>query len=293
VSRGIISNTNRYFEDDRGVSGYETGSFNTWLQTDAAINPGNSGGPLATEDGKVVGITSRSYLGANNLGFAIPANIAKRVVSALIRNGSVTRSYIGIVPGAMQDLERFYALDLNTGMLIDSVDPDSPAAKAGLQGGDILLAINGRPVDGRFPEQLPSIQNTIASQAVGSALGLTVRRGKQTSNVTVVTERLESSMGDEWALDRWGLSVRKVTRRYAREHELADDTGVLVIGVRPGYPADVAGLEPGDIVTKVNRRPVVSLDVIKAAHEAYAQRPAPTLLEAGRDRRVSLFVIKP
>src|SRR6185503_15425229 len=104
VTRGIISNNNRPFEDSRGVNGYETGSFNTWLQTDAAINPGNSGGPLVTEDGKVVGINSRAYIGAENLGFAIPANIAKRVVDSLVRNGTLVRSYIGLVPRELQDL---------------------------------------------------------------------------------------------------------------------------------------------------------------------------------------------
>src|SRR5882724_112532 len=159
VTRGIISNNNRYFEDTRGVNGYETGAFNTWLQTDAAINPGNSGGPLVTEDGKVIGINSRGYLGADNLAFAIPASTAQRVVAALVRDGSITRSYVGLVPGALQDLESFYSLALNTGLLINSVDPGSPAAKAGLRGGDILLAINGAKVDGRFPEQLPPIQN--------------------------------------------------------------------------------------------------------------------------------------
>jgi serine protease Do len=134
VTRGIISNNNRYFEDTEGVDGYETGNFNTWLQTDAAINPGNSGGPLVTEDGRIVGITSRAYLGANNLGFAIPSSIAKRVVAGLVRDGSITRSYIGIVPKALQDLEGFYDLATNTGMLIDSVESGSPAAGAGPPG---------------------------------------------------------------------------------------------------------------------------------------------------------------
>ena len=293
VTRGIISNTNVYFEADRGVDGYETGLFNTWLQTDAAINPGNSGGPLVTEDGRVVGITSRGYLGANNLGFAIPANIAKRIVAELVRSGIVTRSYVGILPGALQDLEKFYSLALDTGMLINSVDPGSPAARAGLQGGDILLAINGQPVDGRYPEQLPPIQNMIASQPVGSAIDLTIRRGGETRQVSVTTELLESSVGEEWVLDRWGLSVRKISRAYARENELADDTGVLVIGVQPGFPADVAGLQAGDILTKINRLPLVSLAVVKKAHDAYAHAPVPTLLEAVRRRHVSLFIIKP
>jgi serine protease Do len=293
VTRGIISNTSQYFEADRGVEGYETGMFNTWLQTDAAINPGNSGGPLVTEDGKVVGITSRAYMGANNLGFAIPANTAKSVLADLVSNGAVTRSYIGIVPRPLQDLEGFYSLALDTGMLIDSVDPGSPGEKAGLRGGDILLAVDDRPVDGRFPEQLPAILSLIASHPVGANLNLSVKRGADTIQVTVVTERLESSMGEEWAFDRWGLSVRKVSRIYAREHQLADDTGVIVIGVQPGFPADVAGLQPGDIVTTINRHPVDSLDILKTAHAAYVRKPEPTLLEAERDRRVSLFILKP
>jgi serine protease Do len=210
-----------------------------------------------------------------------------------VRSGSVTRSYVGLVPRALQDLEGFYALALNTGMLVDSVDPGSPAARAGLHGGDILLAINGRPVDGRFPEQLPGIQNLIASQPVGATVVLTVKRGAGSAQFTVVTERLESSVGQELALDRWGLSVRKISRTYARENQLPDDTGILIIGVQPGFPADVAGLEAGDIVTKINQVPVVSLQVAQDALAAYAKKPEPTLLEAGRDRRVSLFILKP
>lgn len=293
VTRGIISNTNRYYEDPRGVNGYETGSFNTWLQTDAAINPGNSGGPLVTEDGKIVGINSRGYLGADNLAFAIPADTARRVVEDLKRSGSLTRSYIGLVPGALRDLESFYSLALNTGMLINSVDPGSPAAKAGLRGGDILLAINSAKVDGRFPEQLPPIQNLIASQPVGTALKLSVKRGTETKDYSVSTEKLESRVGEEWALEKWGLSVRKVSRSYARENQLTDDSGVLVLGVQPGFPADVAGLSRGDIIMKINQQPITSLDVIKAAHETYVAKPEPTLFEAQRFRRISLYILKP
>ena len=293
VTRGIVSNTNQFMGDLQGVNGYETGQFNTWLQTDAAINPGNSGGPLVTEDGKVVGISTRGYSGANNLGFAIPSATARRVVEGLVRDGAITRSYIGLVPGALQDLEAFYSLALNTGVLISNVDPGSPAAKAGLHGGDILLAINGAKVVGRFPEELPGIQNQIASQPVNAALKLTVKRGNEARDYTVVTEKLESRVGEEWALEKWGLSVRKVSRAYARENQLDDDNGVLVIGVQPGFPADVAGLSRGDIVTKINQQPVGSLDVIKAAQTAYEGKPAPTLFEVQRARRVSLYILKP
>jgi serine protease Do len=293
VTRGIVSNNNRYFEDTRGVGGYETGMFNTWLQTDAAINPGNSGGPLVLADGKVIGISSRAYLGANNLGFAIPSSTARVVLERLVRDGAIVRSYVGLVPGALQDLENFYALALNTGLLVASVDVGSPAAKAGLRAGDIVLAIDGTRVDGRFPEQLPPIQNMIANRPIGSALKFSVKRGTEIREYSVVTEKLESRIGEEWSLEKWGLSVRRVSRAYARENQLDDTAGVVVIGVQPGFPADVAGVSRGDVILKINQQPINSLEVVNAAHAAYEASPAPTLLETQRNRRVSLFILKP
>ncbi|MFM7748853.1 MAG: PDZ domain-containing protein, partial [Opitutaceae bacterium] len=248
---------------------------------------------LVTSDGKVVGISSRGYLGANNLGFAIPASTARVVLERLVRDGVVVRSYVGIVPGALQDLENFFALALNTGVLVSSVDPGSPAAKAGLRPGDILLSIDGARVDGRFPEQLPPIQNLIASRPIGSELRFSVKRAAETREFTVVTERLESRVGEEWALEKWGLSVRRVSRTYARENQFEGSDGAVVIGVQPGFPGDVAGVSRGDILLKVNQQAVNSLDVLKQAHAAYEASPAPTLLETQRNRRVSLLIIKP
>lgn len=293
VTRGIISNTNQYFEASQGVNGYETGTFNTWLQTDAAINPGNSGGPLVTEDGKIIGINSRAFMGAENLGFAIPASVARKVATALVRDGSITRSYIGVVPAALQDLESFFSLNDNTGMLINSVDPGSPAAKAGLRAGDVVLTLNGTGVDGRFPEQLPRIQQMIASLPIGAQVNLGVKRGAQTLEFTMQTEKLESQVGEEWAFEKWGLTVRKVSRTYARENQLTSELGVIVLGVQPGYPADEAGLARGDIITKVGNEPIQQLEQLKAIYRTYEAKPEPQLVEAQRSRRISLYVIKP
>jgi serine protease Do len=293
VTRGIISNNRRRFEDPRGIRGYETGLFNTWLQTDAAINPGNSGGPLVTEDGKVVGINSRTYLGADNLGFAIPAVVAQRVADTLVAHGEVTRSYLGIRPRDLQDFEKFYSLDVNTGMLVDSVDVGSPAAKAGLRPSDIILALNGIKLDGRFPELLPPIQNTLANLPVGSEVRMTVKRGVQLLELAAVTEKLESRVGEEWAFDKWGLSVRKVSRAYARENQLPDESGFLVIGVQSGYPAAQSGIARGDVITKVAGEAVNDLARLKDIYAAYEKDPQPVLVEAQRNRRIAFYVFKP
>ncbi len=294
VTKGIISNTDRYFEASDGVRGYETGTFSTWLQTDAAINPGNSGGPLVTEDGSVVGINSRTYLGAENLGFAIPANTARDVMEQLASRGKVDRSYIGIIPGALRDLESFFELALNTGMLINSVDPGSPAARAGLRPGDIVLAINGDGVDGRFPEQLPPIQNRIASFPVGTEIVLSVKRnGFAPQDYTVVTEQLESRVGEEWAFEKWGLSVRKVSRAFARENRLPDGDGVIVIGTQAAFPADKAGLQRGDIITKVKGETVETLEQLRNVYAEFERAPESLLIEVQRNRAVSFVVLKP
>jgi serine protease Do len=100
-------------------------------------------------------------------------------------------------------------------------------------------------------------------------------------------------VGEEWVLEKWGLSIRKVSRTYARENQLDDATGVLVIGVQPGFPADLAGLSRGDIITKINRQPVASLATVQAVHTAYLAKPQPVLVEALRNREVSLYVLKP
>jgi serine protease Do len=293
VSRGIISNTNRFFEGADGVRGYETGYFNTWLQTDAAINPGNSGGPLVREDGKIIGINTRAYLGSNNLGFAVPGKTAQFVLAGLLKSEAIVRSYVGIVFGPMQDLENFYNIQANQGVLVESVDPGSPAATKGIQPGDILLSLDGQALDGRFPEQLPPIQNTIANYSVGSEITLQISRQGENLSETVTTEKLESRVGEEWAFDKWGLSIREVSRAYARENKLESDDGFLVLGAKTAFPADKAGIRSGDIISKIDRKPVGNLEALKSRHEEFNGNSDPLFIEVTRNYRTSLFILKP
>jgi len=293
VTRGIISNQNRYFAASNQIRGYETGYFNTWLQTDAAINPGNSGGPLVDSDGRVIGINTRSYLGSNNLSFAVPASIALEVVPNLMKNGAVVRSYTGLKPAPLRDLESFYGIEANVGMLVESVDPGSPADSAGLRAGDVLLNMNGESMDVRFPEQIPPVLHEISEFPTGESIFFNVLRNGLDLELEVVTEKLESRVGERWAFEKWGVSVEDVSRAYARERKLKNDKGVLVTGVQQAFPAEQSGINPGDIVLSVNREKVDSLDALKEYYESYEDNPEKVLLEIWRNHRLSFYVLEP
>jgi len=293
VSRGIISNTNRFFEGRTVGPGYETGNFNTWLQTDAAINPGNSGGPLVLPNGDVIGINTRAYLGANNLAFAVPSNIARRVLEELLASGEVSRSYAGLTFGALQDLENFFQLEANQGVLVQSVDPASPADHAKLRAGDIILKIDEHAVDGRFPEQLPAIQDLIANRPAGEAITFTIQRNGEDKEVTVTTEPLESRVGAMAAFEDWGVSVQRISKAVAREQKLDSTDGVRVMGVQPGYPAAEAGVRAGDIILNLGDERIDSLAAIRTAYENWIQNPEKLLIEVERGSQVVYLVLKP
>ncbi len=133
----------------------------------------------------------------------------------------------------------------------------------------------------------------IAVRPIGSELTLSIKRGDSTDDYTVTTEELVSRVGDESVVEIWGLSIREVSRPFARENQLPNDEGVLVIGVQRGFPAQVAGLSTGDVITKINNTPIASIaDILKQA-EAYEESPDKVLVEARRKFRVSLYVLKP
>jgi serine protease Do len=250
VSFGIISCRERTL-DSLEVAGQETGKYNTWLQTDAAINPGNSGGPLVNLAGEVVGVNTRAAIFANNIGFAIPSNVVRDVVEALLREGRVPRSDIGVKLQPLGALEHTLLASAEAGALVAAVDFGSPAARARVRPGDVITALGGEPFAARFDEQLPGLYARIARLEAGKEARLSVRRGAEKLDLAVVPEPLGRGIGLESEAAAWGITVRAITPRMRIEFGFPDDRGVLVTGVRVGSPA-AEKLEQGDVVREVD-----------------------------------------
>jgi serine protease Do len=299
MTLGIVSNNERtFYPQQERIDEYETGEFSNWIQMDTPIAPGNSGGPLVDMRGKIVGINTRGIQG-QALNFAIPINTAKEVASEILRTvtndkkGKVERADLGIDLKPLQELESFYDIEINKGVLINSVDHNSPAQKAGVKVQDILLEINGKPVNVRFPEEVAPARKMISELPIGQDAELTVRRGKETLHLTAKTQKLEGAVGEEREFKAWGLSVRDVTRTYANEAQLDDDTGVVVTTMSPGYPAAKAELSADDVIRSVNQKPVTDLDeFVKLYDESVKNKDARVLLEVQRGRGRRSVVLK-
>jgi serine protease Do len=299
MTLGIVSNNERTFYPDRmTIDEFETGEFSNWIQMDTPINPGNSGGPLVDLSGKVVGINTRG--GGQNLNFAVPIDTARQVVQRILATaepdklGRVDRSDLGLDLKPLQDLESFYDIDINRGVLVNSVDRNSAAAKAGVRTQDILLELNGRPTNVRFPEEIASVRKMIADLPIGSDVKLKLKRGKETSDITAQTLKLEGAVGQEKECKEWGLSVRDVTRTYANENQLDTDKGVVVTTLNPGYPAAKAELSAGDVILSVNQKEATDLDeFLKLYKQSLARKDPRVLLEIqrGRSRRSAVLKI--
>lgn len=229
--------------------------YQDYIQTDAAINPGNSGGPLLNIDGEVIGINSAitSTSGGNiGIGFAIPINLAKRVVEDLVENGKVTRAYIGIAPQEITaDLMEAFNLSEVSGVLVAKVETDSPAHNAGLSVGDVILEFNG--------EKVPNVSKfriAVATSKVGTKVPVKVIRGDETKTLHIQlkgfpedddTESEEATAEDTVA----GISVEARDSAYAQRNNIKADKGVVVSAIEANSPAARAGLQVGFVVLKV------------------------------------------
>jgi serine protease Do len=269
ITFGVVSTTDRYLPADfRLPSGERTGFFNTWIQTDAAINPGNSGGPLVDLAGEVVGINSRAFVMANNLAFSIPSEVVEEVVGSIIARGRVERSWIGVEVQPLQELEDYFAAVAGQGVLVSDVEPESPAAQAGIRAGDLLLRVDGQPVAARFYEEIPSFYKLTADIPVGKQIQIELRREGGVQQVQLTTQEYGRPSGVDFEVKEWGFAVRSITKQMALDQRLEGTAGVWVSGVRAGGPAEEADLQAGDVVQAVDGAPVEDLDAFRGLFAA-------------------------
>ena len=267
VTRGIVSAVNRANPDPTNPS--KPGEF---IQTDAAINPGNSGGPLVDARGEVVGINtflispSGTFSG---MGFAIPTQIVKPTVEALIRDGKVSHGHIGIgIADITPENAKFFDDSKAAGGVVTQVEPDSPGAKAGLQIGDVITEIDGHTVN-----DAGELQVIVGQKKPGTKIDLTVLRDGKAMTMPVTLEAL-GSRGDERGSNsgenngkmRWGLGLDNLTPELREQLQVPREIhGAVIEQVQPGSPADNAGLQQGDIILEVNRHKVQSAGDVQQA----------------------------
>jgi serine protease Do len=254
VTSGIISAKSRSLPNE---------NYTPFIQTDVPVNPGNSGGPLFNLQGEVIGINSMIYSqtgGFQGLSFAIPINEAMKVKDDLVKTGHVSRGRLGVaVQGLNQTLANSFGLSKPNGALVSSVDPGGPAAKAGLQPGDVILSVNGVPVTDST--DLPS---QIAGMKPGTKATVQVWRDKAAKTLTATIGALADAKGasDDAAgqeQSRLGVAVRPLTPQEKSSTSLTH--GLLV--QQASGPAASAGIQPGDVILAVNGRPVTSADQLK------------------------------
>ena len=268
VTAGIISAKERDLPDPNM-------QFQHFLQTDAAINPGNSGGPLLNMRGEVIGINtaiaSRSG-GYQGIGFALPINTAAKVYNQIIKNGKVIRGSIGIQfrnTEDSRDLLRAYGA--KQGVFVNQVTAGGPAEKAGIKEGDVIMAINGKPVhDGN------QLVDTVTATPIGNSLNFTVLRDKKERHFTVTVADLAQLFPDrfgggkshdaapsESAEARFGIQIENLSAERQKTLGLKE-SGVRIVGEAvPGSFAEDVGLLPDDVITAINRQPVKTVEDVK------------------------------
>ncbi len=279
LSFGVVSSKDRFLSDEFKLpTGEKTGSFNTWIQTDAAINPGNSGGPLVNLEGEVVGVNARGAFGASSIGFAIPINIVKEVARELIAHGKVSRSWLGLTFQPLEELAQYFEAEEVEGAVVRSVDPDSPAERAGVRAGDVLLSYSGDRISAQFTEELPAIYKKIADTPVGENVTLLIARGGEELSLGATTEEQVESSSSEMDCQRWGFTARGITRELALEFSLPDQRGVFVAGVKPNGAAFQARLFPGDRIVAVGDEEVSDLESLRTVYRAQDQARAEKVL---------------
>ena len=252
VTAGIVSAKGR-------VIG--SGPYDDFIQTDASINPGNSGGPLINMKGEVVGINTAIIASGQGIGFAIPINLARGIIEQLKDSGKVTRGWLGIaIQDLSSELAEYYGLKDRKGVLVTEVFPGDPADQAGIKSQDIILEVDGKPV-----ETTRDLTGLVARLKVGETNNIVVfRDGKEKTFRVLIAERdddkIASRRTPKESEDELGIRVENITPEMKRQFNISEAVGVIVSGVTPGGKGAQAGIMVGDIIKEVNRTSIKSVD---------------------------------
>jgi len=261
VTTGVISAINRSIRTEDMV-------YHDFIQTDASINPGNSGGPLLNINGELVGINTAIYAKAQGIGFAIPINTAKRIVSDLIRYGEVIPAWIGItIQDIDEDLARYLKASAVNGVLVKKVEPAGPARKAGIREGDVLISINTSDIVSE-----KDFHRAMIALSPGEKIDITVWREGKTKTVSLKTSAFPKELALDLAYDLLGISVEGLSTKNRYMYKALAKQGVLISDVnRQSFLAHI-GAKPGDVIRKIDDIPIKNIKDFEQAIIKYRQK---------------------
>lgn len=282
VTKGIISATGR---GNLGIEDYED-----FLQTDAPINPGNSGGALINDRGELIGINTaiiaEGSKGSQGIGFAVPVNLAHQVMDQILKSGKVVRAYMGIVPQDMTpEMAKAFHEKEARGVVVGDVSPNSPAQEGGIQRGDIILEVNGKPV-----ADSNQLRMNISLMHPGTRIQLKLLRNGAEKDMSLKlaempteSAKVESDEGDDSSKALQGVEVANLTPRTAEKLGLpTSTTGVVVADIDPASKLADSGLRKGDVIQEVNHQPVKSVSEFQGAIKKAGSDPLLLVNRQGR-----------
>jgi len=267
VTTGVISAVNRSIRTDERV-------FLDFIQIDASINPGNSGGPLLNINGDLIGINTAIYAKAQGIGFAIPINKAQKIISDLIQYGEVIQTWIGVtVQNLDKKLAGYLKVPGKKGVMVKALEPDSPAGKAGLKEGDIILAIGNKKI-----ASLQDYRSVKKTYAAGDTLKAQIWRNGKTETVRIKSRVFPVEMAEDLAFRLMGIRVEDLTPKNQKNYRVSVRQGVVISEIDGRSDLAKIGARPGDVIRQIDDAAIISKDDFKKAIVKYRQRRSVVIL---------------